>query len=90
MSYPAYFTKFAGPFGLLALAGAGYLVYRIGKEKGKSAKNDNSGEGLADSAIKGAMGTAYKAWMGMETVLKEKKKHFSEMWAEAKEEIGEK
>jgi|LGOV01.1.fsa_nt_gb hypothetical protein len=87
MTNPAYVAGFSGPFGLLAVAGAGYLVYRIGKGKGKSAEDKNAGEGILDRTIKGAMRVTYKAKMGVDKTLEEKKKRFSEMWKEAKEEV---
>lgn len=84
MTNPAYVAGLTNPFGLLAVAGAGYLVYRIGK--GKSAEDKNTGEEILDRTIKGAMRVTYKAKMCVEKTVEEKKKRFSEMWKEAKEE----
>ena len=87
MPHPAYLLGTSNPLGLLALAGAGYLVYRLGKARGMSAEDE--GQGLSDRAVRGAMKTAYKAKSGVEKALKEQKKRYSDMWAEAKEEAKE-
>ena len=84
MPYPAYLLGISNPLGLLALAGAGYLVYRLGKARGMSAEDE--GQGLSDRAIRGTMKTAYKTKSGVEKALKEQKKRYSDMWAEAREE----
>ena len=87
MPHPVYLPAVSNPLGLLALAGAGYIVYRLGKARGRSTEDE--GQGLSDRAVRGAMKTAYKAKSGVEKALKEQKKRYSDMWAEAKEEAKE-
>ena len=41
MAHPAYYVGSTGPIGLVALAGAGYVVYRLGKKSGAEEDGKN-------------------------------------------------
>jgi len=89
MSNPAFWVGIRTPLGLLAIGGLGYILYKIGgKKKNRSTEEDE--ESLSDKAVKGAIKTVCKAKLGVEKALEEKKKRFSEMWSEAKEDMREK
>ena len=89
MSNPVFWVGIRTPLGLLAIGGLGYIFYKIGGKK-KNRSTEENEESLSDKAVKGAIKTVCKAKLGVDKVLEEKKKRFSEMWAEAKEEIREK
>ena len=80
MAHPVYYVGSTGPIGLLAVAGAGYLAYRLGKKSG--AEGDGNKNTL-DQAFRGAIKTVYRAKMAVEESLEDRKKRFSELWDEA-------
>jgi hypothetical protein len=79
MAHPAYYVGSTGPIGLLAVAGAGYLAYRLGKKSGA----EEDGKNILDQAFRGAIKIVYRAKMAAGEILEERKKHFSELWDEA-------
>jgi len=79
MAHPAYYVGSTGPIGLLAVAGTGYLAYRLGKKSGA----EEDGKNILDQALRGAFKTVYRAKMAVGESLEERKKHFSELWNEA-------
>ena len=80
MTHPAYYVgSTIGPIGLLAVAGAGYLAYRLGKKSGA----EEDGENILNQALKGTIKTVYKAKMSIGETLEERKKRFSELWDDA-------
>ena len=79
MAHPAYYVASTSPIGLIAVAGAGYVVYRLGKKSGA----EEDGKNVLDQAFKGAIKTVYRAKMSIEESLQKKKEHFSELWDEA-------
>ena len=79
MAHPAYYVGSTSSIGILAVAGAGYVVYRLGKKSGA----EEDGKNVLDQAFKGAIKTVYRAKMSIEEVLGDKKKRFSELWDEA-------
>ncbi len=79
MAHPAYYVGSTSPIGLVALAGAGYVVYRLGKKSGA----EEDGKNILDQAFKGTIKTVYRAKMAVEESLEERKKRFSELWDEA-------
>ncbi len=79
MAHPVYYVGSTGPIGLLSVAGAGYLAYRLGKKSGA----EEDGKNILDQAFKGTVKTVYKAKMAIGETLEERKKRFSELWDEA-------
>jgi hypothetical protein len=79
MTHPAYYVGSTGPIGLLAVAGAGYLAYRLGKKSGA----EEDGENILNQAFKSTVKTVYKAKMAIGESLEDRKKRFSELWDEA-------
>ena len=79
MAHPAYYVGSTGPIGLLAVAGAGYLAYRLGKKSGA----EEDGENILNQAFKGTVKAVYRAKMAIGETLEERKKRFSELWDEA-------
>ncbi len=79
MAHPAYYVGSTSSIGILAVAGAGYVVYRLGKKSGA----EEDGKNVLDQAFKGAIKTVYRAKMSIEEVLGDRKKRFSELWDEA-------
>ena len=79
MAHPALYVGSTGPIGLLAFAGAGYVVYRLGKKSGA----EEDGKNILNQAFKGAIKAVYRAKMSVEESLEDKKKRFSELWDEA-------
>ena len=79
MAHPAYYVGSTGPIGLVALAGAGYVVYRLGKKSGA----EEDGENILDQAFKGTVKAVYRAKMAIGETLEDRKKRFSELWDEA-------
>ena len=79
MAHPAYYVGSTSSIGILAVAGAGYVVYRLGKKSGA----EEDGKNVLDQAFKGAIKTVYRAKMSIEEALGDRKKRFSELWDEA-------
>ncbi len=79
MAHPAYYVGSTGPIGLLVVAGAGYLAYRLGKKSGA----EEDGENILDQAFKSTVKTVYRAKMAVGESLEDRKKRFSELWDEA-------
>ena len=79
MAHPAYYVASTSPIGLLAFAGAGYVVYRLGKKSGA----EEDGKNILDQAFKDAIKTVYRAKMAVEESLEERKNRFSELWDDA-------
>jgi hypothetical protein len=79
MAHPVYYVGSTGPVGLLAVAGAGYLAYRLGKKSGA----EKDGENILDQALKGTIKTIFRAKLAVEESLEDRKKRFSELWDEA-------
>ncbi len=79
MAHPAYYVGSTSSIGILAVAGAGYVVYRLGKKSGA----EEDGKNVLGQAFKGAIKTVYRAKMSIEETLEDKKKRFSELWDEA-------
>ena len=79
MAHPAYYVGSTGPIGLLAVAGLGYLAYRLGKKSGA----EEDGKNTLDQAFKGAIKAVYRAKMAIGESLEDRKKRFSELWDEA-------
>ncbi len=79
MAHPVYYVGSTGPIGLLAVAGAGYLAYRLGKKSGA----EKDGKNILNQAFKGTIKAVYRAKMSVEESLEDKKKRFSELWDEA-------
>jgi hypothetical protein len=80
MAHPAYYVgSITGPIGILVVAGAGYLAYRLGKKSGA----EEDGENILDQAFKGTIKTVYRAKLAVEESLEDRKKRFSELWDEA-------
>jgi len=79
MAHPAYYVGSTGPIGILALAGAGYVVYRLGKKSGA----EEDGENILNQTFKGTIKAVYRAKMSIEESLEDKKKRFSELWDKA-------
>ena len=79
MAHPAYYVGSTGPIGLIAVAGAGYLAYWLGKKS----EAEEDGKNILDQAFKGTIKAVYRAKMAMEESLEDRKKRFSELWDEA-------
>jgi hypothetical protein len=79
MAHPGYYVGSTGSIGLLAVAGAGYLAYRIGKKSGA----EEDGENILNQAFKGTIKAVYRAKMAIGETLEDRKKRFSELWDEA-------
>ena len=79
MAHPAYYVASTSPIGLIAVAGAGYLAYRLGKKSGA----EEDGKNILDQAFKCAIKTVYRAKMSIEETLEDRKKRFSELWDDA-------
>ena len=79
MTHSAYYVGSTGPIGLLAFAGAGYVVYRLGKKSGA----EKDGKNILNQAFKGTVKTVYRAKMAIGESLEDRKKRFSELWDEA-------
>ena len=79
MAHPALYVGSTSPIGLVAVAGAGYLAYRLGKKSGA----EEDGKNVLDQAFKGTVKTVYRAKLAVEESLKDRKKRFSELWDEA-------
>ncbi|MCK4604507.1 MAG: hypothetical protein KAU41_07400 [Deltaproteobacteria bacterium] len=79
MAHPALYVGSTSSIGILAVAGAGYVVYRLGKKSGA----EKDGKNVLDQAFKGAIKTVYRAKMSIEETLEDRKKRFSELWDEA-------
>ncbi len=78
MAHPAYYVGYTGPT-LIAVMGAGYLAYRLGKKSGAEEDEKN----ILNQAFKSTVKTVYRAKMAVEESLEERKKRFSELWDEA-------
>ena len=80
MAHPAYYVgSTTGPIGLIAVAGAGYVVYRLGKKSGA----EEDGENILNQAFKNTIKAVYRAKMAIGETLEDKKKRFSELWDDA-------
>jgi len=79
MAHPALYVGSTSSIGLLAFAGAGYVVYRLGKKSGA----EEDGENILNQAFKSTVKTVYRAKMSVEENLEDKKKRFSELWEDA-------
>jgi len=77
MTHPAYYVGSTGPIGLLAVAGAGYLAYRLGKKSGAEEE-----ENILNQAFKGTIKAVYRTKMAIGESLENKKKRFFELWDE--------
>jgi hypothetical protein len=77
MAHPALYVASTSPIGLIAVAGAGYVVYRLGKKSGAEEEN------ILDQAFKGTVKAVYRAKMAIGETLEDRKKRFSELWDEA-------
>ncbi|MBW2163306.1 MAG: hypothetical protein JRF43_02365 [Deltaproteobacteria bacterium] len=79
MAHPAYYVASTSPIGLIAVAGAGYLAYRLGKKSGA----EEDGKNILNQAFKGTVKTVYRAKMAIGEGLEDRKKRFSELWDDA-------
>ncbi len=79
----------SNPIGWAILGASGYLIYKAGKKAGTAETEGVDQPSLADRTIKGAMKTAYKAKLNIDSSLGKTKEKYSEMWDEARMEVTE-